>query len=143
MTFVNQLLKIKGHGVLSVPPEASLQDALNLMADRNIGALLVLDGGDVVGIFSERDYARKVMEGGSPTRELLVKDYMTAELIYVRPDQSVEDCMALMTEKRVRHLTVLDENKLAGVISIGDVVKSIISDQEFMIKQLKNYIAGD
>ncbi len=143
MDFVSQILKVKGHDVLTVPPETTVYDALKLMADKNVGALMVLEADNIVGIFSERDYARKVILEGKSSKELPVKDIMSSQVLYVRPEQSVEDCMALMTDKRIRHLPVLVDKKLVGVISIGDVVKSIISEQEFMIKQLENYITGD
>ncbi len=143
MDFVSQILKAKGHDVLTVPPETTVYDALKLMADKNVGALMVLEADDVVGIFSERDYARKVILAGKSSKELPVKDIMSSHVLYVRPEQSVEDCMALMTDKRIRHLPVIENKKLVGVISIGDVVKSIISEQEFMIHQLENYITGD
>ena len=143
MDFVSQILKAKGHDVLTVPPESTVYDALKLMADKNVGALMVLEADNVVGIFSERDYARKVILEGKSSKDLPVKDIMSSHVLYVRPEQSVEDCMALMTDKRIRHLPVIENKKLIGVISIGDVVKSIISEQEFMIKQLENYITGD
>ena len=143
MDFVSQILKVKGHDVLTVQPETTVYDALKLMADKNVGALMVLEADDVVGIFSERDYARKVILEGKSSKDLPVKDIMSSHVLYVRPEQSVEDCMALMTDKRIRHLPVLEDKKLVGVISIGDVVKSIISEQEFMIHQLENYITGD
>ncbi|MCZ6689542.1 MAG: CBS domain-containing protein [Planctomycetota bacterium] len=143
MDFVSQILKAKGHDVLTVPPETTVYDALKLMADKNIGALMVLEADDIVGIFSERDYARKVILEGKSSKDLPVRDIMSSHVLYVRPEQSVEDCMALMTDKRIRHLPVIENKKLIGVISIGDVVKSIISEQEFMIKQLENYITGD
>jgi CBS domain-containing protein len=112
------------------------------MAEKGIGALIVLDGNRVAGILSERDYARKVSLLGKSSKTTPVREIMTERVVYVRPDQTVEDCMALMTNKRIRHLPVLDGNQLAGVISIGDVVKAVISEQEFMITQLENYITG-
>jgi CBS domain-containing protein len=142
MKTVAQLLRGKGDEVLSVSPETSVFDALGVMAEKNVGALLVIEGGKLAGIFSERDYARKVILKGKVSREVPVREIMTSHVLYVRPDQTIEDCMALMTDKRVRHLPVLDGERLAGVISIGDVVKAIITEQEFIIEQLQNYIRG-
>jgi CBS domain-containing protein len=110
------------------------------MADKNIGALLVLEGDELVGIISERDYARKVMLKGKSSMDTPVRDIMTPRVLYIRTNQSIEECMALMTDKRIRHLPVFDQENLVGVISIGDVVKAIISHQEFVIEQLENYI---
>jgi CBS domain-containing protein len=142
MNTVRQLLQTKGPAAWSIGPEATVYDALNLMAEKDVGALLVLDGGQLVGVISERDYARKVVLRGKASRETPVREIMTERVVYVRPDQTLEDCMALMTNKRVRHLPVLEGDRLLGVISIGDVVKAIISEQEFMIEQLENYITG-
>lgn len=142
MTIVSQLLQIKGADVWSVEPDASVYEALKLMADKNVGALIVLKAGDLVGIISERDYARKVILKGKSSMTTPVKEIMTTKVYCVRPEQTIQECMALMTEKRIRHLPVLEEGQLAGVISIGDVVKAIISNQEFIIEQLENYIAG-
>ena len=142
MKTVAQLLVSKPHGVLSITPDTDVYHALQLMAEKNVGALLVLDGDTLVGIFSERDYARKIILVGKSSKDTLVREIMSSHVLYVRPQQTIEDCMALMTDKRVRHLPVLDEQRVVGVISIGDVVKGIISEQEFMIEQLQNYIAG-
>ena len=143
MKTVNHLLRTKGHDVLSVAPDTAVFEALRLMAEKNVGAMLVLEGETLVGIFSERDYARKVILKGKSSKETLVREIMSSRVLYVRPEQTIEDCMALMTGKRVRHLPVLDEEqRVVGVISIGDVVKDIISEQEFMIEQLQNYITG-
>jgi CBS domain-containing protein len=141
MITVHHLLQDK-RDAWSVSPETIVYDALKLMAEKNIGALLVLERDKLVGIFSERDYARKVILKGKSSREIMVKEIMTEEVLYVRPDQTIEECMALMTAKRIRHLPVLEGGKVVGVISIGDVVKAIISEQEFTIKQLENYITG-
>jgi CBS domain-containing protein len=112
------------------------------MSEKNVGALVVLDGGRLEGVISERDYARKVILKGKFSKEMPVREIMSTDVVTVLPNQSIEECMALMTNKRVRHLPVLEGNSLVGVISIGDVVKAIISEQEFTIKQLMNYITG-
>ena len=141
-TTVAQILQGKGHEVWSVSPATLVYDALIVMADKNVGALLVLEGDELKGIFSERDYARKVILKGKSSREIAVEEIMSPEVFTVGPGQSVEECMTLMTDKRVRHLPVLEGNRVIGVISIGDVVKAIISEREFTIKQLENYISG-
>jgi CBS domain-containing protein len=142
MTTVQQLLQNKGYEVWTIGPDASVYEALQTMADKNIGALIVVEGEDLVGIMSERDYARKVALVGKTAQDTKVKEIMTDQVYYVRPEQTIEECMSLMTDKRIRHLPVLDYNKLSGVISIGDVVKAVISKQEFLIEQLENYIVG-
>lgn len=142
MVTLSQLLQDKGREIWSVSPDTTVFDALKLMAEKNVGALLVLDGKKLVGIFSERDYARKVILKGKTSKETYVKEIMTEEVLYVRPNQSIEECMALMTNKRIRHLPVMEGDQLVGMISIGDVVKAVISEQEFVIKQLENYITG-
>lgn len=142
MINVRDILQEKGREIWKVSPETSVFDALKLMADRNIGALLVLDGEKLAGIFSERDYARKVILKGKASKDTAVKEIMTAVVVTVAFAQTVEECMELMTANRIRHLPVMDGEELAGVISIGDVVKAIISDREFTIKQLENYITG-
>jgi CBS domain-containing protein len=143
MKTVKHLLRTKGNDVLSVAPDTAVFEALRLMAEKNVGAVLVLEGEELVGIFSERDYARKVILKGKSSKETLIREIMSVHVLYVRPEQTIEDCMALMTDKRVRHLPVLDEERrVVGVISIGDVVKDIISEQEFIIEQLQNYITG-
>ncbi len=142
MKTVGQLLQTKGHQVWSIAPEAMVYEALKLMAEKGVGALVVFEAGQVVGIISERDYARKVSLQGKSDRSTPVKEIMTSKVVYVRPEQTIEACMALMTDKRIRHLPVLDGAQLIGVISIGDVVKTVISEQEFIIEQLENYITG-
>jgi len=143
MKTVSQLLRKKGQEVLSVAPDTAVFAALRLMAEKNVGAVLVLEDDRLVGIFSERDYARKVILHGKSSKETPVREIMSSHVLYVRPEQTTDDCMALMTDKRVRHLPVLeDERRVVGVISIGDVVKDIISEQEFLIEQLQNYITG-
>lgn len=139
---VNDLLLIKGSQIWSVPSNTTVYDALKLMSEKNIGAVLVTEGERLAGIFSERDYARKVILHGKSSREILVSEIMTHDVARVSPGQSVHDCMELMTHKHIRHLPVMEGNALKGIISIGDVVKAIISDQEFMIGQLESYIAG-
>ena len=140
MKTVQQMLEGKTHRLLSISPGATVYDALELMAKQDVGALVVLDGERLAGIFSERDYARKVILFGKSSKETLVREIMTDKVLCVRPDQTVDQCMALMTDKRVRHLPVLDHKKVIGVISIGDVVKEVISEQQFVIEQLEQYI---
>jgi CBS domain-containing protein len=142
MITVRQLLRGKGHDVWHIAPDASVYDALKLMAIKEIGSLLVLEGEELVGIISERDYARKVVLKEKTTVDTPVKEIMTQEVISLRPEQTIQECMALMTDKRIRHLPVLENDRLVGIISIGDVVKAIISQQEFMIEQLEKYIEG-
>lgn len=142
MTSVRELIRAKGGDVWSIRPDDWVFDALKLMAEKDVGALLVLEGETLVGIISERDYARKVILKGKSSMSTPVRDIMTSALVYVGPEQSIEECMAIMTEKHVRHLPVIQDDRLIGIISIGDVVKAIISDQEFMIEQLEKYIGG-
>lgn len=142
MITVKKLLQAKGYDLWSIAPDAVVYDALTLMADKNVGAVLVIDAGNLVGILSERDCARKVILKGKSSKEILVREIMTEEVFCVRPDQTIEECMVLMTNKRVRHLPVIEGNRLVGVISIGDVVKAVISEQESMIEQLETYITG-
>lgn len=142
MKTVSQVLNVKGRTIWSVTPDTSVYEALKMMAERNVGALLVLENDQLSGIFSERDYARKVALLGKSSRDTPVKDIMTQKVDCVRPNQSVRECMAMMTDKHIRHLPVVEEDHLVGLISIGDVVKAIISDQEFTIEQLENYISG-
>jgi CBS domain-containing protein len=142
MKTVTELLRGKGNEVLTISPEASVFEALQVMAERNVGAVLVVEGEKLVGILSERDYARKVILKGKASKDIPVREIMTSHVLYVRQEQTVNECMALMTDKRVRHLPVLEEDRLVGVISIGDVVKAIIAEQEFLIEQLQNYITG-
>jgi CBS domain-containing protein len=140
---VGQLLKAKGNAVWTVTPETTVYDALVLMADKNIGAVIVLDDRRrVAGIFSERDYARKVILKGRDSRHTKVGDLMTREVVCVNSEETLNNCMTLMTSKRARHLPVLNAGKLEGLISIGDVVKAIIDDHEFTIDQLQRYITG-
>jgi CBS domain-containing protein len=140
MKTISQLLQAKGGEIHSITPEARVFDALRLMADKNVGALVVLDNGKLAGIFSERDYARKVILLGKSSHDIPVRDIMTGKVITVHPGQTVEECMALMTEKRIRHLPVTEGERLIGVLSIGDLVKEVIAEQEQTIKQLESYI---
>ena len=143
MNTISNLLRDKGSEVWATRPDATVLDALKLMAEKNIGALLVMDGEALVGILSERDYARKVILLGKSSKDTLVHEIMTARVLCVRADQNVEECMALMTEKHIRHLPVLgDDDHVIGVISIGDVGKAIIALREFTIAHLEHYITG-
>lgn len=143
MKTVKQLLEIKGHEVTSISPEKSVFEAMQLMKSKNIGALLVLEAGSkLIGIVTERDYARKMHLQSKTAKEIPVTEIMTRQVAYVRLDQTNEDCMALITERRMRHLPVVENNKVMGVVSIGDLVKDIISEQDFIIHQLENYIHG-
>lgn len=144
MKAVAQILKSKpDQSVYTIGPDASVYDAMRVMADKGIGALLVTEGEKIIGILSERDYARKVALMGRSSRDTPVREIMSSSVMYVRPDQTNEECMALMTESRVRHLPVLDRGRLVGLVSIGDLVKDIISEQQFIIEQLEHYIRGD
>ena len=129
MATVAQLLQIKGANVWKISPDVTMYDALVLMAEKDIGALLVVEGDQVIGILTERDYARKVALKGKTSQTALVKDIMTTQIIYVTPDQTVEECMAIMTNRHFRHLPVVENGKLAGIVSIGDAVKSVIEDK--------------
>lgn len=140
MFIVRQLLDEKGYEVWAVAPETTIYEALQLMADKNVGAVLVMEDDKLAGIFSERDYARKVILAGKSSRQMEVREAMTEQVFGVRPDHSVEGCMALMTDKHIRHLPVLEDDRVVGVISIGDVVKGIISQQANTIHHLENYI---
>jgi len=142
MTTVRQLLEGKGYEVESIDPDKSVYDAMQLMADTNIGALLVLQAGKLAGIFTERDYSRKAYLLDKSAKDIQVKEIMTAQVAYVSPEYTAEDCMALVTEMRVRHLPVLENGEVVGIISIGDLVKDAISGQEFIIHQLERYIYG-
>jgi CBS domain-containing protein len=134
MHTVKELLREKGHQVWTIAPQATVYEALELMAAKNSGSLVVVEHGDVAGVFTERDYARKgILQGRSS---------MTTDVLYVSPDDTIENCMALMTNKRLRHLPVMENGKLAGVVSIGDIVKVVISEREFTIRELERYITG-
>jgi CBS domain-containing protein len=142
MQTAHDILRHKGHTVWSVPPTSTVLDALGVMAEHDIGAVLVLDGDKLVGILSERDYARKVVLAGRSSKESQVKDVMTPHVVCVSPERTVDECMALVTERHLRHLPVVDHKHVIGVVSIGDLVKATIDDQEFTITQLQSYIVG-
>jgi CBS domain-containing protein len=139
---ISSLLHHKGPALWSIPPDATVFDAIKLMADKNIGSLLVLSDGKLMGLFTERDYARKIVLHGKSSKETRVREIFTGVTITVKPDDSVEDCMKLMTEHRVRHLPVLDGQKVVGIVSIGDLVNWTISAQDAQIAQMEQYIAG-
>ena len=142
MKYVHHILKAKGDKVWSVGGDVTVYDALKLMADKGIGALLVIENEKILGIFSERDYARKVVLQGRSSKDMKISEIMSRNVCIVHAEQTVEECMALMTEKHIRHLPVLEGEKLLGIISIGDVVKAFIAEKEFIIKELENYITG-
>ncbi len=140
---IQQFLNDAKQNLVTVNPEDNVYYALGLMAKRNLSALLVLQHGELVGIFSERDYARKIILQGKSSKDTLVRDIMTPHVITVKPEQSIDACMEIMTDKRIRHLPVLDaDKKLVGIVSIGDVVKELMAQQRFMIEELQRYIAG-
>ncbi len=140
MKTVRQLLQGKSREIYSIAPEARVFDALRLMAEKSVGALLVIGNGRLAGIISERDYARKVILLGKSSHDIPVREIMTEKVVTVQPGQTVEECMALMTNRRIRHLPVMDGERLIGVLSIGDLVKEVIAEQEQTIKQLESYI---
>ena len=142
MTTINDLLRDKPRDIWNVSPDDSVYDALQLMADKNIGAVLVMDDKHLVGLLSERDYARKLILANKASRDTAVRDVMTTRVAYVAPSKEVEECLALMTDKRFRHLPVMDEGRVVGLVSIGDLVKAIIEKKQFMIEQLESYISG-
>jgi CBS domain-containing protein len=139
---VKEILNAKGYEVWSITPDATVFDALTKMALKDVGALTVMEGDQLAGIISERDYARKVILQGKTSRTALVREIMSSPVICVRPQQTVEECMALLTGRRIRHLPVIEDERVIGMISIGDLVKSIISEQQFIIEQLEHYISG-
>ena len=142
MKLVNHLLDAKGHNIVSIAPGASVFDAIKLMADKAVGSLLVMDGDEMLGIVTERDYARKVILKGRSSENTTVSEVMTEEVFATSGSETVKACMELMTEKRIRHLPVLEDDKVIGIISIGDLVSAIISDQQEEIEQLEQYISG-
>ena len=140
MTTLKMLLKDKGHDVWSVHPDDTVLDAIKMLAEKDIGALIVIKDDKPVGIFTERDYARNVYLKGKSSLDTAVRDVMVAPVICVKPDQTVDKCMALMTAKRFRHLPIMDGDELVGMVSIGDLVKSVIAEQQFTIEQMEQYI---
>ncbi|MDD5007602.1 MAG: CBS domain-containing protein [Syntrophorhabdaceae bacterium] len=142
MKTVKDMLKSKKSELWFVAPTATVFDALKIMGEKEIGALMVMDAGKVVGIISERDYARKVILKGKASKDTLVKEIMTSNMFSVKPENTVEECMVLITGKHIRHLPVFDKDKFVGIVSVGDVVKSLISEQEKLIEQLSDYISG-
>lgn len=142
MKLVQHLLDRKGREIITIPGDASVLDAIRLMADREVGSLLVMDGDELQGIVTERDYARKVILKGRASETTAVGEIMTPDVVTTTDKQTVNDCMSLMTERRIRHLPVVDEGRVIGLISIGDLVNAIISDQQEEIEQLENYISG-
>lgn len=144
MKTVKHILEAKGSEVHTIGPDDSVLDALELMAEKEVGALVITEAsGQIVGLLSERDYARKVVLLGRVSKETPARDIMTAEVVCISPEQSVDTCMGLMTQKHFRHLPVIVDDRLAGIISIGDVVKAIIEDQQFAIDELQHYIMGE
>ena len=140
---IAQILKLKGSDVWSIGSEAKIYDALELMAEKNVGALVVIDQGKVVGLFTERDHVRKVDLGGRCSQKAFVRQVMSEDICYITPQASVDEAMAIMTEKRCRHLPVMDNEELIGLALIGDLVKASLDEKDFVIKQLKKYIKGD
>ncbi len=142
MNTIEQLLETKGHDIWSIGPDACVFDAIEMMDEKGVGALLVMDDGDLVGVISERDYARKVILKGRSSRKTPIKQIMTTDVVSGRLDQTIEACMALMTQKRIRHLPIMNEGQMVGVVSLGDLVKAVIAEQESVIEHLEHYISG-
>tara|TARA_B100000315_G_scaffold178338_1_gene166997 strand:+ start:34 stop:468 length:435 start_codon:yes stop_codon:yes gene_type:complete len=142
MTTIAQLLKTKGDQIWSVKPKKTIFKALEIMSEKEIGALLVMEDGKLTGIFSERDYARKVILKGKSSKETPVGELMTKKVFYIDSQKTINDCMAMMTAKRIRHVPVIEDNQVMGIVTIGDVVNQIISEQEVTINHLENYITG-
>ena len=142
MTTIAQLLNAKGNQIWSVEPKATIFEALEIMSEKEIGALLVMEDGKLTGIFSERDYARKVILKGKSSKETPVGELMTRKVFYIDSQKTINDCMAMMTAKRIRHVPVIEDNQVVGIVTIGDVVNQIISEQEVTINHLENYITG-
>lgn len=142
MKTIKQVLEAKGKEILSISPDRSVYDAVETMAEKGVGALIVLEEGKVVGLISERDYARKIILKGLSSPKTPVRDIMATEVVYARPELTIEEGMALMTDKRCRHLPVMDNDQLLGILSIGDLVKASIDEKTYLIDQLANYITG-
>ena len=142
MNTIAEILDRKGHTILAVQPDQTVYEAIELMSEKHVGALLVMSGATLVGVITERDYARKVILRGRMSRETKVSAVMTTQVLYVRPWNTVDECMALMTDKRIRHLPVLVEDRCVGVVSIGDLVKAKIDNLNYTVKHLENYITG-
>jgi CBS domain-containing protein len=142
MSYVKNILERKGNSVWTIAPDASTREALTEMAEKGVGALVVIDGGTIAGIFSERDYARQVAKTGELGLDQPIRELMSHPVFFARPDQTVEECMRIMTARHFRHLPVMQEDQLVGIISIGDVVKSLMSEKEMTIRGLENFIAG-
>lgn len=142
MSTVRNILQTKGNAVYSISPDRSVYDALEELEEKNLGSLVVVENKKLIGVFTERDYARKVILKGRSSKETLVRDIMSSSPLFVSPDNTLNDCMQLMTDKFVRHLPVLENNELIGVVSIGDIVKYIIYEKDFIIGNLEHYITG-
>ena len=142
MKTVKDILGAKGSKVYSISPDATVYEALNRMAEKNVGSMLVFEGKNLLGLISERDYSRKTILKGRLSKDTAVREIMTTSVVSVHPDDDIEECMELFTDKRVRHLPVIEKGKVVGIVSIGDVVKSIIDYKEFIIEELENYIKG-
>lgn len=142
MITISQLLRKKGPEVWAVRLDESVYDAMRLMAEKEVGALMVMEEANLVGVISERDYARQVILKGRASRDTPVRDIMSDRVVYVTPGQTIEECLALMTDKRIRHLPVLEDEVVVGIVSIGDLVKEVIAEQQFTIAQLERYISG-
>ena len=142
MKTVKDILRAKGSKVYSISPDATVYEALNRMAEKNVGSMLVFEGKNLLGLISERDYSRKTILKGRLSKDTAVREIMTTSVVSVHPDDDIEACMELFTDKRVRHLPVIEKGKVVGIVSIGDIVKSIIDYKEFIIEELENYIKG-
>lgn len=142
MRTVKDILRAKGSKVYTISPDATVFEALSRMAEHNVGAMLVFEENDLVGLISERDYSRKTILKGRLSKETAVREIMSTELVTIHPDDDIEECMELFTDKRIRHLPVIEEGKVVGIVSIGDIVKSVIDYKEFIIEELENYIKG-
>lgn len=142
MKTVKEILDLKGHDIWSVHADNSVFDAVKMMADKGVGSLLVMDGDKLVGIITERDYARKIILEDKSSKQSTVGEVMTRKVLCVSPERTIDECMALMTDKRARHLPVVDHKQVIGVLSIGDLVKAMISEQQILIDQLQHYISG-